>query len=103
MFADENIVMELLIHSGQARSDAMEAMSYARRKEWDIAEQYMESSELACREAHKIQTALIGQDEGCGKVHVNLILVHAQDHLMTAMLCQDLVKEIISLRKELLA
>ena len=56
----------------------------------------MASSEAACRAAHKIQTALIGQDEGCGKITVNLILVHAQDHLMTAMLCQDLAKEIIA-------
>ncbi len=37
----------------------------------------MASSEAACRAAHKIQTALIGQDEGCGKITVNLILVHA--------------------------
>jgi len=103
MFADESTVMELLIYAGQARSDAMEAISAARNKSWDEADQLMESSELACREAHKIQTALIGQDEGCGKVTVNLILVHAQDHLMTAMLCQDLAKEIIALRKEMLA
>lgn len=60
----------------------------------------MASSEAACRAAHQIQTALIGEDEGCGKITVNLILVHAQDHLMTAMLCQDLAKEIIALRQE---
>ncbi len=103
MFADESTVMELLIYAGQARSDAMEAIRASRQKLWDEAEQLMASSESACREAHKIQTALIGQDEGCGKIHVNLILVHAQDHLMTAMLCQDLAKEIISLRKEVFA
>ncbi len=103
MFADESTVMELLIYAGQARSDAMEAISASRNKLWDEADQLMASSELACREAHKIQTTLIGQDEGCGKVTVNLILVHAQDHLMTAMLCQDLAKEIIALRKEILA
>lgn len=103
MFADESTVMELLIYAGQARSDAMEAIRASRQKSWDKAEQLMESSETACREAHKIQTALIGQDEGCGKINVNLILVHAQDHLMTAMLCQDLAKEIISLRKEVFA
>jgi len=103
MFADESTVMELLIYAGQARSDAMEAISAARNKLWDQSAELMESSELACREAHKIQTALIGQDEGCGKVTVNLILVHAQDHLMTAMLCQDLAKEIIALRKEISA
>ena len=39
--------------------------------------------------------------EGCGKIKVNLILIHAQDHLMNAILCQDLAREIISLRKEL--
>lgn len=50
----------------------------------------MASSESACLQAHKIQTALISQDEGCGKIKVNLILVHAQDHLMNAMLCRDL-------------
>lgn len=103
MFADESTVMELLIYAGQARSDAMEAISASRQKSWDEAERLMASSESACREAHKIQTALIGQDEGCGKINVNLILVHAQDHLMTAMLCQDLAKEIIALRKELLS
>lgn len=101
MFADEEQVMALLIHAGQARSDAMEAIAAARQKEWSLSEQLMKCAEEACRQAHKIQTALIGQDEGCGKISMNLILVHAQDHLMTAMLCQDLAKEIIKLRQEL--
>lgn len=103
MFADENTLMELLIQAGKARSDAMEAMAAARQKAWSEAERLMKSSDDAARQAHRIQTALISQDEGSGKIDVNLILVHAQDHLMTAMLCQDLAKEIITLRKELLA
>ena len=90
MFADESTVMELLIYAGQARSDAMEAIAASRQREWGRAADLMASSE----------TALIGEDEGCGKITVNLILVHAQDHLMTAMLCQDLAKEIIALRQE---
>ncbi len=71
------------------------------KKNWDAVTQLLKSSEEASLQAHKIQTALISQDEGCGKINVNLILVHAQDHLMNAILCQDLVKEIIALRKEL--
>lgn len=103
MFADEEMVMALLINAGQARSDAMEAIHCSKDKQWEVADKLMQSAENACREAHKIQTALISQDEGCGKVHVNLILVHAQDHLMNAMLCLDFSKEIISLRKEISA
>ncbi|WP_139594064.1 PTS lactose/cellobiose transporter subunit IIA [Escherichia coli] len=101
MFADEELVMELLVNAGRARSDAMEAIRCAGQKDWQGATQLMASSESACLQAHKIQTALISQDEGCGKIKVNLILVHAQDHLMNAILCQDLAREIISLRKEL--
>lgn len=103
MFADENSVMELLVHAGQARSDAMAAIVASRRKNWAEAEQLMASSDSACREAHKIQTMLISQDEGSGKITINLILVHAQDHLMTAMLCQDLAKELVLLHKQILA
>jgi hypothetical protein len=33
---------------------------------------------------------LIGLDEGSGKLPVNLITVHSQDHLMNAMVIQDL-------------
>lgn len=32
MFADEELVMELLINAGQARSDAMEAIRCAGKK-----------------------------------------------------------------------
>ena len=87
MFADEELVMELLVNAGQARSDAMEAIRCAGQKDWQGATQLMASSESACLQAHKIQTALI--------------LIHAQDHLLHAILCQDLAREIISIRKEL--
>ena len=88
MFADEELVMELLINAGQARSDAMEAIRCAGQKDWQGATKLMASSESACLQAHKIQTALISQDEGCGKIEVNLILIHAQDHLMNAIFSQ---------------
>lgn len=69
MFADEELVMELLINAGQARSDAMEAIRCAGQKDWQGATKLMASSESACLQAHKIQTALISQDEGCGKIY----------------------------------
>ena len=59
MFADEELVMELLVNAGQARSDAMEAIRCAGQKDWQGATQLMASSESACLQAHKIQTALI--------------------------------------------
>ena len=100
MFADEELVMELLVNAGQARSDAMEAIRCAGQKDWQGATQLMASSESACLQAHKIQTALISQDEGCGKIKVNLILIHAQDHLMNAMTLKDMAAEMVELYKK---
>jgi PTS system cellobiose-specific IIA component len=96
----ETTVMELIIHAGEARSSAMQALQEARKHDWAAADELLKAAQLAAREAHKIQTQLIGADEGCGKVPVNLILMHAQDHLMNAMLCRDLVEELIYLHRE---
>lgn len=97
----EQTVMELLINAGEARSQAMMAIQYSRKREWHLADEALLASQEASRLAHHVQTRLIGADEGCGKIPVTLILVHAQDHLMNAMLCRELAEEIILLRKEL--
>ncbi|MBC3253848.1 molecular chaperone TorD [Serratia fonticola] len=99
----EQTVMELLINAGEARSQAMMAIQAARQQAWQEADEMLEASQAAAREAHKVQTQLIGLDEGVGKIPVNLIMVHAQDHLMTAILCRDLAEEIVLLRREMCA
>lgn len=97
----EQTVMELLINAGEARSQAMIAIQQAREGEWIQADAALAASDEAIKAAHKVQTALISEDEGAGKIPVTLILVHAQDHLMTAMLCRDLAGEMVLLRREI--
>lgn len=97
----ETTVMELIIHAGEARSCSMQALRAARGYDWQEADAQLTAASVAAKAAHKIQTALIGADEGVGKVPVNLILVHAQDHLMNAMLCRELAEEIIGLHRQL--
>ncbi|MFC3393889.1 PTS lactose/cellobiose transporter subunit IIA [Brenneria rubrifaciens] len=103
MKIDENTVMELIIHAGEARSDAMEALRAAREHDWEKTDRMLKSASAAARKAHHIQTSLIGADEGSGKIPVNLILVHAQDHLMNAMLCRDLAEELVYVHREIAA
>jgi len=97
----ETTVMELIIFSGESRSCAMEALQAARKKEWQQAEVLLVQSTQAGKRAHQIQTELIGADEGCGKIPVNLIMVHAQDHLMNSLLCREMAEEMIYLHKEI--
>ncbi|MBF0442789.1 MAG: PTS lactose/cellobiose transporter subunit IIA, partial [Oligoflexales bacterium] len=50
-------------------------------------------------EAHKIQTYLIQREAKGEKHEINILLVHAQDHLMSAILSRDLAEEMIALYK----
>jgi PTS system cellobiose-specific IIA component len=95
----ENTVMELIINAGESKSCAMEALYAATAGKWDEVDGFLEASLAASKRAHKVQTALIGLDEGEGKVPVNLILVHAQDHIMTAMLAKEMIEGMIAIHR----
>ncbi|RWR01477.1 hypothetical protein ED28_13365 [[Pantoea] beijingensis] len=97
----ESTIMELLVQAGTARSHALSALQQARKGDFIAAESAMSASKQAVSEAHKMQTELIGMDEGSGKLPVTLITVHAQDHLMNAMVIQDLATDIIALYRRL--
>lgn len=96
----EAAVMELIINAGESRSCAMQALQEAKVGNWDEVDALMKQSTSAIKKAHQSQTELIGMDEGLGKIPVNLIMVHAQDHIMTAMLARDLIAEMIELYRK---
>ena len=97
----EEVVMGLIINAGQARSLAYNALKQAKLGDFETAKTLMEQSHAALHEAHRVQTQLIESDEGQGKIKVSLVLVHAQDHLMTAMLARELISELIELHEKM--
>ena len=97
----EEVVMGLIINSGQARSLAYSALKKAKEGDFDQARAVMAQSKKALNEAHLIQTKLIEEDQGEGKTKVSLVLVHAQDHLMTSMLARELITELIELHEKI--
>ncbi|AHE62126.1 N,N'-diacetylchitobiose-specific PTS system transporter subunit IIA [Escherichia albertii KF1] len=99
----EEVVMGLIINSGQARSLAYAALKQAKQGDFAAARTMMDQSRMALNEAHLVQTKLIEGDAGEGKMKVSLVLVHAQDHLMTSMLARELITELIELHEKLKA
>lgn len=97
----ESTVMELIINAGESRSMAMQALRAAKQGEWQEVDCLLQGAADAAKRAHDVQTMLIGMDEGCGKVPVNLILVHAQDHIMTSMLAREMIAELIEVQRQL--
>lgn len=97
---NEETVMSLILNAGNARTYAIEALRSARNGNFKEAENLIENSEDAMNEAHIIQTEMIQNELKGVKAELNLLEVHAQDHVMNAMTVYDLAKEIILMLKE---
>lgn len=93
--------MMLIVHSGNARSLAMESMAEAKVGNFAEAQKLMTECDEAGLEAHKIQTDLIQKEAQGESIELTLLMVHAQDHLMTSLVVKDLAKEFIDLYKKI--
>lgn len=97
----ETIIMNIILHSGNARSLAMEAIQEAKKSNFETAEKYIIEATQALGDAHKSQTALIQGEARGEKSEISILLVHAQDHLMTAMTLKDMAAEMVELYKKI--
>ena len=71
----EEVVMGLIINSGQARSLAYAALKQAKQGDFAAAKTMMEQSRTALNEAHLVQTKLIESDQGEGNLVLRLLFV----------------------------
>lgn len=97
----EQIVFELISYSGSARSYIFEAFNSCKEGKYDEAEKQMLEAKNQLKQTHKIQTELIQNEARGEETHISILLVHAQDHLMTSMLAIDLVERMIDMQKEI--
>ena len=93
----EQIVFTIISHAGNARSYCFEALKHARNGDFDEAKNCINKAGEEIIEAHHVQTELIQKEVQGEKQEISLLLIHAQDHLMNAMLAKDLIEEMIGL------
>src|SRR5699024_5448086 len=79
------IAFNLILHSGNARSNVMEALKYARTRDFDQAKEMIEKADNELEKAHKVQTNVLQEEANGEEVNLSILFIHAQDHLMTAM------------------
>ena len=93
----EEEIMTIILNAGDARSKCLLALKSARKGEFEKAKEQLKQVSQSMILAHNVQTRLI-QKEMTGEKHqVSLLMVHAQDQLMTAMSEQYLVKKMIEM------
>ncbi len=100
-FTVEEIAMTIVGNAGEARSLAFEALRKAKEGDYEKAQEYLEKSKERSLAAHEMQTELICNEADGKGIEMNLLMVHAQDHLMTSMLARELIEEMIALYKKI--
>ena len=91
---------EIILHSGTARTEVHEAFAAMREGRFDEAEEKLEFANQELVEAHHAQTKLL-QDYASGvEIKIEIIMVHAQDHLMTTMTLREVALEMLVLHRK---
>lgn len=98
----ERVIMELIMNGGDARSSSLKAIQSAERGDIKEAEELLEQSNISLNKAHDAQANLIREEIQGAEVPINLMIIHAQDHVMNAITVRDLAQHIIKAQENIL-
>jgi PTS system cellobiose-specific IIA component len=97
----EKIAFTVILHAGNAKAEAYKALDEAKQGNFDNIDKYLKNAKDELNEVHNIQTELLTAEANGDNIDLPIILVHAQDHLMTAISEINLVEELIDCFKEI--
>ncbi len=88
---------DLILKAGNSKSYSLMAIDAAKEFNFEEAKNNLLIAETEMRSAHEAQMGLIRQEAQGTPVDVNIILVHAQDHLSMAIMAMDIAVQFIDL------
>ncbi|MGD6845585.1 PTS lactose/cellobiose transporter subunit IIA [Bacillus infantis] len=97
MASIEETIFQIILHGGNGKSSAMEAIAAAKSGDIAGARKKIEEAANELNSAHLIQTSLIQREVRGESTEISLLMVHAQDHLMNAITIKDMAGEFVDL------
>lgn len=95
------LAFNIIVHAGESRSLSSEAMDAAENYDFDKAEDLLEKANQEFLACHEVQTDMLTREANGEKNNLNIILIHAQDHLTMATMAMDNAKRLIGLYKKI--
>lgn len=86
--------MQMILHSGNARADAYEAIDNVKNKEFDKAKELIENAKNELLLSQKTHAELLREMASEEDVETNLLLIHAEDHVSVSEMSIDMAKEL---------
>lgn len=93
------IAIKIINSSGEAKNFALQALKFAKEKNFEKANEYLKLSTEKNREAQELQLKLIYDEAEGKKGELNFLMILAQDNLSSSLLAKELIGEIIQLYK----
>ena len=97
----EMAAMQIGGSAGESKSLCFEALAAAKKGDFDGADAKIAEARKLFLQAHEVQTELICAEADGEDVKMGVLMVHAQDHLMTSLLARDLIEEMILMYREI--
>lgn len=97
----ELICFKMISSVGTAKSMYVEAINTARKGDFEKAASLIEEGKNIYAEGHHAHAELIQKVASGEKIEFNLILLHAEDQMMSAETIKIMAEEFIELYKEL--
>ena len=98
----QSMSFQLVAHAGEASAYFYEAYHVvAKSGSYEEANEKLELGDKAIVEAHEAQTDLLRAEVAGEDIAFSILLMHAQDHLMTTALLGRMAREFISVYKEM--
>lgn len=91
----EEIVTQIIANSGFSRSCMLEAIDKAQQGHFEESDRLKKEANDYLNAAHQIQTELIQEEVRGNVTPPTLLMIHAQDHLMTAITIKELAEKLI--------
>ncbi|MDH6367006.1 MULTISPECIES: PTS lactose/cellobiose transporter subunit IIA [unclassified Breznakia] len=85
---------QIILHSGNARSSAYEAIASARNDDLGIANTKIEEARNEIVLAQKEHAKLL-QRSTVENMEIDLLMMHAEDHVASSQVAVDLIQEMI--------
>lgn len=91
------VAFEIILHSGTARTSIHDSFKEMRENNYEEAEQLLDEANQEITLAHQSQTDLLQKYASGESINMEIIMVHAQDHLMTTMTLKEVAIEMLHL------
>lgn len=97
----QGIAFQMISYIGQAKMLYMEAINLAEKDDFAVIEETIKKANANLVEAHKVHFGLIQQEADGKDIEFSLILIHAEDQLMTVEMFKEISLKIINIYKNM--